>query len=298
MKELSIEEKARRYDEGLDYAKSALDCLADDYICNHLTKDDIRGIYAKLFPELAESEDEKIRKELIDYHRSMAAGADDYVHETWIAWLEKQKPANVIKPKFKVGDIVRHKNFECTIESIDDTTYYCDTTNFDIKDQDDWELVEREGEEDKRIILAISQLLKDCESENGWNCVYSNDEEVFFVDIENYLQSLKNRIVSQPWSEEDINMIDWLIRCCKKEYEELCNDKYGHQDIVSELKRDCRKKWDWLEALKNRVPKKQWKPSEEQIYWLEWASNKMSDTEKGNEARAYLGELLEQLKTL
>jgi len=43
-----------------------------------------------IFPELKESEDEKIRKELIDYHRSMAAQADDYVHEAWIAWLEKQ----------------------------------------------------------------------------------------------------------------------------------------------------------------------------------------------------------------
>lgn len=44
----------------------------------------------KIFPELRESEDEKIRKELIDYHRSMAAASDDYVHEAWIAWLEKQ----------------------------------------------------------------------------------------------------------------------------------------------------------------------------------------------------------------
>ena len=61
-------------------------------------------------------------------------------------------------------------------------------------------------------------------------------------------------------------MIDWLIRCCEKEYEELCNDKYGHQDIVSDLKRDCRKKWDWLESLKERIT---WKPSEEQMKVLD-----------------------------
>jgi hypothetical protein len=55
------------------------------------------------------------------------------------------------------------------------------------------------SEEDKRIMLAISQLLKDCESENGWNCVYSNDREVFFVDIEKWLQSLnKGRLGNQP----------------------------------------------------------------------------------------------------
>lgn len=71
------------------------------------------------------------------------------------------------------------------------------------------------------------------------------------------------------WSEEDINMIDWLIRCCEEEHKELCNDKYGHQDIVSDLKRDCRKKWDWLESLKNRVaPLITWKPSDEQMELL------------------------------
>lgn len=51
------------------------------------------------------------------------------------------------------------------------------------------------------------------------------------------------------WSEEDKEMVAWLIRCCEKEHKELCNDRYGHQEIVSDLKRDCRKKWDWLEKL-------------------------------------------------
>jgi hypothetical protein len=67
MKELTIEEKAQRYDEALDCAKSALDCLADDYICNHLTKDGIRGMYAKLFPELVESDDERIKFNVGDW---------------------------------------------------------------------------------------------------------------------------------------------------------------------------------------------------------------------------------------
>jgi len=67
MKELTIEEKAQRYDEALDCAKLALDCLADDYICNHLTKDGIRGMYAKLFPELVESDDERIKFNVGDW---------------------------------------------------------------------------------------------------------------------------------------------------------------------------------------------------------------------------------------
>lgn len=63
-------------------------------------------------------------------------------------WLKKQgeqKPADKIEPKFKVGDKVKSviDGFECTIESIDNTCYYGDTTNFNIQDQDAWELVEQ-----------------------------------------------------------------------------------------------------------------------------------------------------------
>jgi YesN/AraC family two-component response regulator len=95
-KELTTEEKAQRYDEALKYAKSALDCLADDYICNHLTKDDIRGMYAKLFPELKESEDEdeRIRKRLIHLVNKSHEQGGYALHkdeaEEYIAWLEKQ----------------------------------------------------------------------------------------------------------------------------------------------------------------------------------------------------------------
>ena len=80
MKELSIEQKAKRYDEAIKLAKDSFNY--PDY--PGFIRADV------VFPEIKESEDERIRKELIDYHRSMAAQADDYVHEVWIAWLEKQ----------------------------------------------------------------------------------------------------------------------------------------------------------------------------------------------------------------
>ena len=53
----------------------------------------------------------------------------------------------VIKPKFKVGDEVYNRVDKSlghvVIESVDDTTYYGDTTNFDITDQDQWELIKK-----------------------------------------------------------------------------------------------------------------------------------------------------------
>lgn len=81
-------------------------------------KEKLEGI----FPELRESEDEKIRKEIISYIKSSGA----VTNQKWIAWLEKQgeqpqgksaleaakeekidnqncvKPADKIEPKFKV----------------------------------------------------------------------------------------------------------------------------------------------------------------------------------------------------
>ena len=85
MKELSIEEKAKRYDEAIKRTKEyAIDGYLDAVAVNDI------------FPELAESEDERIRKEIISYLKrrlkidSSIPAAIGY----WIAWLEKQGDAN------------------------------------------------------------------------------------------------------------------------------------------------------------------------------------------------------------
>ena len=47
--------------------------------------------YAYIFPELRESEDERIRKEIIHYLFYTAGGLSTEEQNRWIAWLEKQK---------------------------------------------------------------------------------------------------------------------------------------------------------------------------------------------------------------
>lgn len=90
MKELSIEEKAKRYDEAIEKLRS----LHDDYDTIS-TLIDIKEELEHVFPELKESEDEKIRKALL-------TGLIDCRDGLWlsnfggipiddcIAWLEKQ----------------------------------------------------------------------------------------------------------------------------------------------------------------------------------------------------------------
>lgn len=79
MKELSIEQKAKAYDEAIKRAK---------VFKEHLLEINDKG-YADemdyIFPELQESEDERIRKSLIDMLKN-----DEKCYLKEIAWLEKQ----------------------------------------------------------------------------------------------------------------------------------------------------------------------------------------------------------------
>ena len=97
----------------------------------------------EIFPELKESEDEKIRKELIEFVRNRGG-----FKQEWISWLEKQceqpqgksaleavkevkvdnqncvKPTDKVKPKFRVGDwITNGIDFTFQIRSIKDNMY-------------------------------------------------------------------------------------------------------------------------------------------------------------------------------
>ena len=49
------------------------------------------------------------------------------------------------------------------------------------------------SEEDEEMRAAVLQLITDSEKENGWNCVYCNDKEIYFSDIIGWLQSLKSQ---------------------------------------------------------------------------------------------------------
>ena len=88
MKKLSIEEKAKAYDEAIKYAH---------YLINERCKDGTDGSFHradldKMFPVLKESEDEMIRKEIIQSIKDSMV----VIHkDKCIAWLEKQGKNNM-----------------------------------------------------------------------------------------------------------------------------------------------------------------------------------------------------------
>ena len=113
----------KKYKDALSRAKELCD-VADMFT---ITIHDIITI----FPELQESEDERIRKEIIDFlglpHPQFVGKRD---HEKWIAWLEKQgeqKSVDKAEPKFKVGDFIINDYCLGKVIEITSDAYLLDT---------------------------------------------------------------------------------------------------------------------------------------------------------------------------
>jgi hypothetical protein len=154
----------------------------------------------KAFPELKESEDEKMIKsikEAVEYYWSDDTQAKNDI----IAWLEKQGKAKPT-PKFKIGDII-HKIgentvFPMTIEKIEDGDYVCNnghpfvkTENGDyvcnngrsfvnIDFQDDYELVEQKPTDNVELQPKQEWSVED---EKISNAIY---ESIDFLCLESF----------------------------------------------------------------------------------------------------------------
>ena len=144
MKELSIEEKAHRYDEAIKVANK----YKDTHIMFSQIKDEI-------FPELAESEGERIRRVLTDYFKWNPDGQllNEFSNREVFAWLEKQgeqKPTYRVEPKFKIGDTIKKESTGdiVIISEIDlkNGEYRLSNTGFiPFKYEHLWELVEQKS---------------------------------------------------------------------------------------------------------------------------------------------------------
>lgn len=73
--------------------------MAKMWYRNTAMPDNVKEIFSKIFPELKESEDERIRKEIIETLNNLASMHYPLTtverYKEWIAWLEKQVPVDV-----------------------------------------------------------------------------------------------------------------------------------------------------------------------------------------------------------
>ena len=133
---MTTKEKAEAYDE----AKAR---MSRAFNSNRCTLDFMNEI----FPELAESGDEKIRKGLIGYFRAGKCENISSYHgistNDILAWLEKQaeqKTDDKVEPKFEIGDLITNGILVGKIDEIHEHGYhaYFGDHYADVPDAEDW----------------------------------------------------------------------------------------------------------------------------------------------------------------
>ena len=209
MIELSIEEKARRYDEAIERAKN--------FIENGDERE--RTIAESIFAGIMEeSEDERIRKALMQNLKerfgtkgNMGEGLD---MPDVLAWLEKQgeQKSVVVIPKFRVGDVIRPKGStaEYTIESISGECYHGKGWGLHISCDNDYELVGQKptewSKEDENHVKSILSTIECCKAQFPYaSAVF----EAYNADIE-WLKSLRPQKQWRP-TEEQVNALRWVL---------------------------------------------------------------------------------------
>ena len=95
---MTIEKKAKAYDEALEIAKKNYDAAQDLCSGSQIGVECFKKTLTYIFPELKESEDKRIREEIIEYlERTVPHHHRDEVLKSkeWTAWLERQSECHI-----------------------------------------------------------------------------------------------------------------------------------------------------------------------------------------------------------
>ena len=256
---------------------------------------DVKGELESIFPELKESEDERIRKEII---QSIQDNMCVIHKDKCIAWLEKQ--ANI--PHFTFDDILALQCAMKATEKADNELYEQLKSLHDRLNDVYW--LEKQGKnKDQNNRIYIQKFnIGDTVYRQGWSDntiekIYNDGkfEPVYICKNEEGLEShisfseqdewkLKDRMQSQPkqeWSEED------NIKCIYSYLELYLN----HATDINEIE-ECKYLKDWLKSLK---PQNHWKPSEEQMQALKKRTHGLHTS---SETRKALESLIDDLTKL
>ena len=246
MKELSIEEKAKAYDEALEKARQ---------LCSYPTTKPFISDLQDLFPELKESEDEKIRKEIIGHFRNTRCVTEEGAERIakWLSWLEKQGNINPTEDELEALRIAAYeptKNWSEKLQSLYEKLTHCEQKlAFEMKSPEESLGISSETY-NKIVDECIYGEQKPAWSEEDNNCLstiiaefsksagksVSKDE---WMRCNDWLNSLRNRVQPQPkqeWSEKDKALLDGAKWQEEKDNEEkVLTYKHGFEDCKEQM---------------------------------------------------------------
>lgn len=244
MKELSIEEKAKAYDEALERAK----ILYNDK--NEFGYANAESVLEEVFPLLKESEDERIRKELIEHCRNTRCVTEEGAERIakWISWLEKQEGCEYIKK-----DWLEHIKQSWYKEGFIDGKYSNKTPK-------EWTI------NDATTLNELIDFLENGTAKLQHDLTkYANWLKIQFTPFE------KQGEQKPAWSEEDERMYKAIsIALSLKDAKGYLKSWYTTPEEADK----------WLTSLKDRYS---WKPSDEQMKQLGWISEQNKDNMIGKE---------------
>lgn len=185
----------------------------------------------------------------------------------------EQKPADIVEPKFKVGDRVRYKGHMCdgVVTEITDTDYICGNAKLPISTQDKLELIEQKSAEldgeDKTKLMR--------------KCVH----KAYQRGYETGSMMTANKIIhEQEWSEDD-NLY----------YDDICEILMNllHSERTNINKAAVQKDLDWLGCIKEKTQRNKEDTTADEIInyfkcqsrdepsrkdthnkWISWVKNK------------------------
>lgn len=277
MATMTQEEKATRYDQAIKVAKSKIKYDKDHV----LYENDV----IEMFPELKESDDEKLRKRLIQIFKSYQNPKTHINPNKWeglkicdiIDWFEKQ---GKVEPKFKVGDWITNGKCTWKIDSIDEDMYYNNHCGIDcggdIKSIDEeYHLWTIQDAKDGDVLVCedfgyTSLMLFESffNGRTSLHCWYNSHTNNFHINTDVALR-------------KDAN-----IHLATKE----------QRDLLFQKIKEAGYEWDAVKKELKKIEQKQWKPSEEQIYALRSVVTELKHSD--NKYQETIEDLYQDLKKL
>ena len=278
---MTQEEKAKAYDKAITHARALLKTIGNATLGNLVLKNE----FERMFPELAESEDDKLKEQVV--YAINQLHVCECTKNKLITWLEKQceqKSIDKVEPKFKAGDIIINKE-NGAISKVNKILPY------------DYELISfGTGKHlilDQNLINGNSKLwtIQDAKDgdvlacENGWTCI--------FKDLDNHTNTFSSYCFmdKDKWFCNTGSECHTLDKAFIKAYnEEIYPAAKKQRDLLFQKMKEAGYEWDAEKKELKKIEQKPWSEEDENYYRrmvisIQWARayNRITDDSCDNQ---------------
>ena len=280
---MTTEEKAKAYDEALEQAKK--------FHTPDSNNSNLKAVLELIFPKLRESEDERIRKHLIEIVETYWGKTNEPGKAADLAWLEKQKEHqnnSDAREKALGRDLTFPQDKDKNLDEI--AQDYVDGVK-EYNPEPTWNLMQ----------TAVCYGYHYCEQKEQKPAEWSEEDEENFKWFDKFFRAesimLDGRDIPQDkylwfkslrpqpkheWSEEDKTMINHIIEALPK----------WANGIITILPSQAE---EYVKRLKSLRPSPSWRPTDEQMDALK---ELIDDANRAGWVTPGATELYEQLKML